>query len=95
MSNVSLNQWQQWQSLQGSHPILVVYGLLPHENQMCVMNAVLKRAPDSTIPLKSKERLIVQCGYRRFIVNPIFSQHTNSDRHKVIEHFQLIAVNSI
>lgn len=78
-----MNQWQQWKSLQDANPHLIIYGLLPHENQMCVMNVVLKRSPDSTIPLKSKERLIVQCGYRRFIVNPIFSQHTNSDRHKV------------
>lgn len=84
MANVSLGQWQQWKDIQDASPILIIYGLLPHENQMCVMNAVLKRAPDSTIPIKSKERLIVQCGYRRFIVNPIFSQHTSSDRHKVI-----------
>lgn len=83
VSNVSLNQWKQWKSLQGVHPTLIVYGLLPHETQMSVMNVVLKRSPDSTIPLKSKERLIVQCGYRRFIVNPVYSQHTNSDRHKV------------
>lgn len=82
--NISLQQWQQWNATQHINPVLVVYGLLPHEHQMCVMNAVLKRAPDSTTPIKSKERLIVQCGFRRFIVNPIFSQHTNSDRHKVI-----------
>lgn len=78
-----LNLWQKWQSVTENPKALVVYGLLPHENQMCVVNAVLKRTPDSTIPIKSKERLIVQCGYRRFIVNPVFSQHTNSDRHKV------------
>lgn len=85
VSNVSLQQWKQWQSVQDAHPILIVYGLLPHENQMCTMNVVLRRTPDSKIPIKSKERLIFQCGYRRFIVNPLFSQHTNSDRHKVIQ----------
>lgn len=83
VSNVSLKQWLLWKSTQDANPILIVYGMLPHENQMCVMNVVLKRTPDSTIPIKSKERLIIQCGYRRFIVNPIYSQHTNSDRHKV------------
>lgn len=50
---------------------------------MCVMNVVLQRIPDSEVPLKSKEQLIVQCGYRRFVVNPIYSQHTNGDKHKV------------
>lgn len=83
VANVSLGQWQQWQATQDGCPILIVYGLLPHEQQMSVVNVVLKRTPESNIPIKSKERLIIQCGYRRFIVNPIFSQHTNSDRHKV------------
>lgn len=85
VANVLLRQWQQWQATQHEHPVLIVYGLLPHEHQMSVVNVVLKRTPDSNIPIKSKERLIIQCGYRRFIVNPIFSQHTNSDRHKVSE----------
>lgn len=82
VANVSTNQLNNWKSVHGSHG-LVIYGLLPHEHQMSVVNVVLKRTPDSTIPIRSKERMIVQCGYRRFIVNPIFSQHTNSDRHKV------------
>lgn len=88
VANVSLRQWKQWQETQESNsPILIVYALLPHEHQMSIVNVMLKRTPDSTVPLKSKERLIVQCGYRRFIVNPIFSQHTNSDRHKVSIEF--------
>lgn len=87
VDKVPLSQWKSWQSIQDKNPVLIVYGLLPHENQMSVLNAVLKRAPGSEIPIKSKERLIFQCGYRRFIVNPIFSQHTNSDRHKVSANF--------
>lgn len=67
---------------------LVLYGLLPHEHQMSVMNVCLKRTPNSTIPIKSKERLIVQCGFRRFIVNPIYSQHTNGDKHKYERFFR-------
>lgn len=70
----------------GGH--LIVYGLLPHEHQMSVMNVCLKRTPNSSIPIKSKERLIVQCGYRRFIVNPIYSQHTNGDKHKYERFFR-------
>lgn len=83
VANVPLRQYQQWQATQADRPVLIVYGLLPHEHQMSVVNVVLKRTSESNIPIKSKERLIIQCGYRRFIVNPIFSQHTNSDRHKV------------
>ncbi|XP_055549498.1 pre-rRNA-processing protein TSR1 homolog [Wyeomyia smithii] len=72
----------------GNQSCLILYGLLPHEHQMSVMNVCLKRTPNSSIPIKSKERLIVQCGYRRFIVNPIFSQHTNGDKHKYERFFR-------
>lgn len=62
--------------------------MLPHEHQMSVMNCILKRIPDSEIPIKAKERMIVQCGYRRFIVSPIFSQHTNGGKHKFEKFFR-------
>lgn len=87
ISNVSQNLWNSFKSAQLSN-LLVVYGMLPHENQMSVMNTILKRTPDSTIPIQSKEKMIIQCGYRRFIVNPIFSQHTNSDKHKYERYFR-------
>ncbi|XP_041976321.1 pre-rRNA-processing protein TSR1 homolog [Aricia agestis] len=67
---------------------LAVFGLLPHEHKMSVMNVVLKRTGASDEPIKSKERLIFQVGYRRFIVNPIFSQHTNGSKHKYERFFQ-------
>lgn len=79
---MSAVRWAAYKSAQESKN-LVIYGLLPHENQMSVMNVVLKRTPDSEVPIKSKEKLIIQCGYRRFVVNPIFSQHTNGSKHKV------------
>ncbi|KAI9586788.1 hypothetical protein GQX74_002635 [Glossina fuscipes] len=66
----------------------VVYGLLQREHKMSVMNVVLKRTPDSEVRIESKERLIMQCGYRRFIVNPIFSQHTNGNKHKFERYFR-------
>lgn len=82
LSNVSREAWEAFKLNSGNDNI-IVYGLLAHENKMSVMNVVLKRAADSTIPIKSKERLIIQCGYRRFVVNPVFSQHTNGNKHKV------------
>lgn len=82
MANVSATKWRAFKSAQLTENV-IVYGILPHEHQMSVMNVVLKRMPDSEMPIKSKERLVIQCGYRRFIVNPIFSEHTNGDKHKV------------
>lgn len=66
---------------------LVVYGLLPHEHKMSVLNLVLKRPAQMTFglqgPIKSKEQLVFQIGFRRFKACPVFSQHTNGTKHKV------------
>ena len=47
------------------------------------MNIVLNRTSDSEIILQSKERLVFHVGFRRFTSAPIYSQHTNGDKHKV------------
>lgn len=88
VKNVPQDVWNAFVSVNGTGDRVIVYGMLPHEHQMSVMNVCLKRTPNSTIPIKSKERMIVQCGYRRFIVNPIYSQHTNGDKHKYERYFR-------
>uniref|UniRef100_U5EVS0 Pre-rRNA-processing protein TSR1 homolog n=1 Tax=Corethrella appendiculata TaxID=1370023 RepID=U5EVS0_9DIPT len=89
VANVPRDLWNSYQTVNiDGQNSLILFGLLPHEHKMSVMNVVLKRTADSTIPIKSKERLIVQCGYRRFIVNPIYSQHTNADKHKYERYFR-------
>lgn len=87
ISNVSNETWEKYATARGTENV-ILYGLLPHENKMSLLNVVLKRSPSSTVPIKSKERLIIQCGFRRFIVNPIFSQHTNGNKHKFERFFQ-------
>lgn len=74
---------------------IVIYGMLEHEQKMSVINMVLKRHPNSPlsqVPIKSKEELIFQCGYRRYKARPIFSQHTNGSKHKVILRLMFSAV---
>lgn len=66
-----------------SSKALVLYGMLPHENQMSIVNFVIKRhSLGHQDPIKSKSRLIFHCGFRRFAACPIFSQHTNGGKHK-------------
>lgn len=91
MPNVYISKWQEFRRAQVSE-FIVIYGLLPHEHQMSAVNVVLRRVDEgSVVPIKSKEPLIIQCGYRRYTVNPIFSQHTNGDKHKVsCTYFQMI-----
>ncbi|CAK1552832.1 unnamed protein product [Leptosia nina] len=87
VKNVRQDLWKVFHSANPNAP-LSVFGLLPHEHKMSLMNVVLRRTGASDEPIKSKERLIFQVGYRRFIVNPIFSQHTNGSKHKYERFFQ-------
>ncbi|CAG4941214.1 unnamed protein product [Parnassius apollo] len=87
VKGVRKDLWNAFHSSNANAP-LAIFGLLPHEHKMSVMNVVLKRTGASDEPIKSKERLIFQVGYRRFIVNPIFSQHTNGTKHKYERFFQ-------
>lgn len=86
LKDVPQNLWECYEASNGDN--LIAYGLLAHENKMSVVNVVLKRSFDSTVPIKSKERVIIQCGFRRFVVNPVFSQHTNGNKHKFDRFFQ-------
>lgn len=78
--------------LPADYPLCVI-GMMPHEQRMSVVNFILKRPAggrdQQAIP--SKERLIFHCGYRRFAVCPIFSQHTAANKHKV----QYVIIDSI
>lgn len=87
VKDVRQDLWKAFHSANEKAP-LSVFGLLPHEQKMSVMNVALKRTGASDEPIQSKERLIFQVGYRRFIVNPIFSQHTNGGKHKYERFFQ-------
>lgn len=64
---------------------LVLYGLLPHEQKMSVLNLVIRRTAGSSEPIKSKERLIYHVGYRRYAASAIFSEHTNGSKHKFVK----------
>ena len=71
------------ESYQSGQPI-IVFGLLSHEQKMSVMHFLVKcfRGDDNE-PVKSKEQITFHVGYRRFTACPIYSQHTNMNKHKV------------
>lgn len=64
-------------SLSLSRP-LALYSLLRHEHKRTVVNFSFNLSSDYPQPIKSKEELIMQCGPRRFIINPLFSQLGNT-----------------
>ena len=64
---------------------LGLFSLLTHEHKRTVMNFTITLNSDYPNPIKSKEELILQCGPRRMVINPLFSQtgNTPNNVHKV------------
>jgi len=72
----------KFQSLDQSKPI-IVSGLLKYENKISVLHFNILKHSSYEPPVKSKDNLIFHVGFRRFKVQPVFSQNTlNSDKHK-------------
>ncbi|KAI1188463.1 hypothetical protein F5B17DRAFT_269575 [Nemania serpens] len=73
----------QQKSHDSSQPV-TLFGLLRHENKKTVVNFDITHKDDYEKSIKAKEELIVQCGPRRFVINPLFSGsgNTENDVHK-------------
>ena len=65
-------------SLRNRPQPLSLFSLLRHEHKHTVVNVNMTLGSSVEKPLKSKEELIVQCGPRRLVVNPIFSSSDNT-----------------
>ncbi|KAI9804731.1 MAG: hypothetical protein M1825_001099 [Sarcosagium campestre] len=60
---------------------LPLFSLLRHERKSAVVNVSITLGSEQSSPLRSKDEIIVQCGPRRFVVNPIFSQGGETRNH--------------
>ena len=58
---------------------MVLFGLLKHEHKFSVANFTCTRNTEYTPDIKSKDSLILQLGCRRFVINPLWSQHTQGN----------------
>ena len=63
---------------------LALFSLLRHEHKRTVLNFNMTLSSEQPAPIRSKAELIMQCGPRRFFINPLFSQagSTSNDVHK-------------
>lgn len=63
---------------------LNLFSLLRHEHKRAALNFNITLSSDYPEPIKSKTEMIMQCGPRRFVINPLFSQggNTSNDVHK-------------
>lgn len=57
---------------------LAAFSLLRHEHKRVACNYSILLSSEHEAPLKSKTELIVQCGARRMVINPLFSQAGNT-----------------
>ncbi|KAK4507109.1 hypothetical protein PRZ48_000843 [Zasmidium cellare] len=56
----------------------MMFSLLKHEHKRTAVNVSMTLSSDYPKPIKSKETLILQCGPRRRVINPLFSQAGNT-----------------
>lgn len=63
---------------------LTAFSLLRHEHKRTTAHFSITLSSELETAIKSKEEMIMQCGPRRFIINPLFSQTgiTANDVHK-------------
>lgn len=75
-------------SLQASTTPVAIFSLLRHEQKRTVVNVSITLGSDNPAPLRSKTELIVQCGARRFKINPLFSHSGNTPNnvHKFLRY---------
>jgi len=80
LRNVPAELQQSYNPLQP----LTLFSQLRHEHKRVAANVSISLSSDYHEPIKSKEEMIMQCGPRRFIINPVFSQagNTPNDVHK-------------
>ncbi|KAK1907417.1 hypothetical protein P3342_005743 [Pyrenophora teres f. teres] len=60
-----------------SRPI-AMFSLLRHEHKRAACNYSILLSSEHESPIKSKTELIVQCGPRRMVINPLFSNAGNT-----------------
>lgn len=73
-----------FQTIHDSTKPLAMYSLLRHEHKRTAVNYSITLTSALEAPLKSKQEIIAQCGSRRFIINPLYSDDANTpnDVHK-------------
>ncbi|EXX70593.1 Tsr1p [Rhizophagus irregularis DAOM 197198w] len=65
-----------------------IFGLLENEHKTSVMNFVVTRNSDYNEPIRSKDPLILCCGFRRYLASPIYSQNTQGKGTNNVHKFE-------
>jgi pre-rRNA-processing protein TSR1 len=60
-------------ALLGTTPLVSIFSLLQHENKMSLVSMSVTKTSEFEEPVKSKDELLIQVGFRRFWASPIYS----------------------
>ena len=63
--------------------IFFIFGLFKNEHKVSVMNFSIQRSDSNTDVIKSKDKMILMVGFRRYIVNPIYSTDSRGGANNV------------
>ncbi|KAL2919279.1 ribosome biogenesis protein tsr1 [Polyrhizophydium stewartii] len=63
--------------------MMAIFGLLPHEHKMSTVNITMRRTAEYTDPIKSKDAVVLMCGFRRYVVRPVYSTYTRGGPNNV------------
>jgi pre-rRNA-processing protein TSR1 len=82
----NFDKWTEFDALN----VKFLFALLPHEHKMSILNMTLTRTTEYQEPVKSKDDMVVQVGFRRFSMQPVYSSNTRGGNnvHKFERFFQ-------
>jgi len=67
---------------------LILSGLYQHERKVSVMHYQIQRHPSFEEPIRTKTKLLMQTGFRRFSAQPVWSTDGNGNKHQTEKFFQ-------
>ena len=63
---------------------IVIFGLVKYEQKQAIINFAFSKSKTYNEPLFNKQEMVAVIGFRKFVINPILSEHTNLSLHKML-----------
>lgn len=67
--------------------VALLWGLFRHEHKVSVLHMSLKRHPEYELPIKSKDPMHFQVGFRRFTAAPVYSKAINGTEKTLMQRW--------
>lgn len=65
----------------------LVWGLLNHEHKVSVLHMQVRRTPEYALPIKAKDPMHFQVGFRRFTTRPVYSKRIMGSENSLVQRF--------